>query len=63
MKMDKSKNNILFIGGTGRNGSTILAKILDESSKILNIGEAPRYFLNQRMQSRNIPCECGKNVR
>ena len=52
MKMDKSKNNILFIGGTGRNGSTILAKILDESSKILNIGEAPRYFLNQRMQSK-----------
>ncbi len=58
--MNKFKNNILFIGGTGRNGSTILAKILDESSNILNIGEAPRYFLNQRMQSRNIPCECGK---
>tara|TARA_B100002051_G_scaffold275875_1_gene321393 strand:- start:10761 stop:11648 length:888 start_codon:yes stop_codon:yes gene_type:complete len=60
--MKKIKKNILFIGGTGRNGSTILAKILDQSNDAINIGEAARYSLSQRMQKMNIPCECGKLV-
>ena len=53
---------IIFIGGTGRNGSTILGKIFDTTKGIVNIGEASRFSLSKRMQNLNILCECGNSI-
>ena len=53
---------IIFIGGTGRNGSTILGKIFDTAEGVTNIGEASRFSLSKRMQNLNILCECGNSI-
>ena len=53
---------VLYIIGSGRNGSTLLARALGELDGFVNVGEAARYLFNSRMRSRELPCGCGQLV-
>lgn len=52
---------VLYIAGSGRCGSTVLASILGSFEGFVNVGEA-RFLFNQKMQLRNTPCGCGSKV-
>mgnify|MGYP001221405886 CR=1 FL=1 len=58
----ENKVKVLFIAGTGRNGSTLLSYILGEIPGFINCGEVGRFLYNQRVQLRNLPCGCGNMV-
>ena len=51
-----------FIGGTGRNGSTLLANILGQTDNCINIGEALSFLLNYSRRERDLPCSCNKSI-
>lgn len=53
------KIKVLFIAGSGRNGSTLLARILGQIQGFQSIGEATQYLYNEKMIAQNIPCSCG----
>jgi len=53
---------VLYIAGSGRNGSTLLGYLLGSLPGWLNVGEAARYAFNRKMQQRNLPCGCGRPV-
>jgi hypothetical protein len=52
---------IVFIAGSGRSGSTILGKLLDQGDTTTHIGEI-RYFA-QIGYRENRECECGEKLR
>lgn len=54
---------VLYIAGSGRNGSTLLAQVLGELDGVVNVGEMARYLFNLRMRSRDLLCGCGQPVR
>lgn len=56
------KNKVLYIAGSGRNGSTLLSYVLGQIPGFINVGEAARYLYNARMRSRNLPCGCSKQI-
>lgn len=64
--MDVSENiKLVYIAGSGRNGSTLLAYLLGEIPKVTNVGEAAQYLLNLRQlrtQNPDIPCGCGAHM-
>ena len=49
---------LLFIAGSGRNGSTLLARLLGQIDGYQNIGEATQYLFNEKMIAQQIPCGC-----
>jgi hypothetical protein len=51
---------ILFIGGNGRSGSTILGRVLDEAADCLFVGELDRIWAQQEIGRI---CACGKPYR
>jgi hypothetical protein len=53
---------ILYIAGSGRCGSTLVARLLGEIEGFTNVGEASRYMFNNKMSSRGLPCSCGASV-
>ncbi|MDZ4767395.1 MAG: hypothetical protein SGI73_22880 [Chloroflexota bacterium] len=55
--MTVEKMKILFIGGTGRSGSTILGRVLNEAEGCFFVGELDRVW-GQLVTQRN--CVCGK---
>jgi hypothetical protein len=50
---------ILYIAGSGRSGTTIMARLLGEVEGFVNVGEAARYLFDSPMQARGAPCGCG----
>jgi hypothetical protein len=56
------KIKVLYIAGSGRSGTTILARLLGEIEGYLNVGEAARYFYFAPLRHRGIPCGCGLRV-
>lgn len=57
-----SEVKVIYIAGTGRNGSTLLSYILGEIPGFVNVGEAARYLYTKRMRERNLPCGCGEII-
>lgn len=55
------RSKVLFIGGCGRSGSTLLARILGNVPGFLDVGEL-RFIWKAGLQ-RNIPCGCGTTFR
>ncbi len=53
---------ILYIAGSGRSGTTIMARLLGEMQGFVNVGEAARYLFDSPMQARGVPCGCGNPV-
>ncbi len=51
---------ILFIGGSGRSGSTLIDLLLNSHSQIQSVGEVHR--LNLYARENNEPCTCGVPV-
>jgi hypothetical protein len=60
--MTNQKIKVLYIAGSGRSGTTIMARLLGEIDGFVNVGEAARYLLDSNLQARNTPCGCGKPV-
>ncbi len=58
----REKIKVLYIAGSGRSGTTLLARLLGEIHGFLNVGEAVRYFFHQQMRQTDIPCGCGLPV-
>jgi hypothetical protein len=56
------KTRVLYISGSGRSGTTIMARLLGEIEGFLNVGEASRYFYYAPLRRRGIPCGCGLPV-
>lgn len=54
------RDKIVFIGGSGRSGSTLLDLLLNRNSLIHGVGEFFR--LNQDANTNREPCTCGKPV-
>ena len=53
---------LVFIGGSGRNGSTLLGRILGCLPGTVCIGEAPAFLLDPRRPRSKHPCSCGRMV-
>jgi len=53
---------ILYIAGSGRSGTTILARLLGEVQGFVSVGEAARYLLDLNLQEKHLPCACGQPV-
>lgn len=58
--MPRPRLQILYIGGSGRSGSTLLARILGELPGFINIGELALSLLDRDIQAFEIPCGCGQ---
>jgi hypothetical protein len=56
------KIKVLYIAGSGRNGSTLLARLFGQLDGFVNIGEALRYLFNAKMLARDIRCGCGDKI-
>jgi len=52
---------VLFIGGCGRTGSTLLARMLAQVEGLFDIGEL--HYIWKSGFGRSIPCGCGKTFR
>jgi hypothetical protein len=50
---------VLYIAGSGRSGTTLLARLLGEVEGFVNIGEAARYLFDVNIRARDFPCGCG----
>lgn len=48
------KIKLIYIGGIGRNGSTLLGRILGEHNNVINIGEALNFMMNSQLRNRHI---------
>lgn len=57
-----SELKLMYIAGSGRSGSTLLARLLAEVPGFLNVGEAAHYLLNEEAFRRGVPCGCGRAV-
>ena len=55
-----NQTKIVFIGGSGRNGSTLLGRILGSLPRAACIGEAPIFLLDPRRPRDRHPCSCGQ---
>lgn len=44
---------LIYITGIGRNGSTLISRILGEDSICINVGEALSYMLNSKLRERH----------
>jgi len=62
MQMADEKLKVLYIAGSGRSGSTIIARLLGEVSGFVNVGEAARFLFDSHLQARNAPCGCGSSI-
>ena len=60
MTPDRGRTKVIYIGGTGRSGSTMLANVLGEISGFVSVGEVR--FLWQRGIVQNRLCGCGEHV-
>ncbi len=60
--MENPKIKLLYIAGSGRSGTTMLARLLGELDGFVNVGEAARYLFDAPMQARQVPCGCGRAV-
>ena len=58
--MEKIK--ILYIAGSGRSGSTLLARLLGEIDGFVNVGEASQSLFNKKRVSMGLPCGCGHSM-
>ncbi len=54
------KFKILYIAGSGRSGSTLLASLLGELEGFFNAGEASRHLFAYKF--RPLPCGCGSEL-
>jgi hypothetical protein len=57
--MQNDKITVLYIAGSGRSGTTLLARLLGEIEGFVNIGEAARYLFDAEIRARDFPCGCG----
>jgi hypothetical protein len=57
--MPDDKIAVLYIAGSGRSGTTLLARLLGEVEGFVNIGEAARYLFDVNIRAREFPCGCG----
>lgn len=53
---------VIYIAGSGRAGSTLLARLLGEVDGFRNLGEAARGLFNERMLQRMRSCGCGEDL-
>jgi hypothetical protein len=60
--MQNDKITVLYLAGSGRSGTTMLARLLGEMDGFVNVGEAARYLFDANMQARQAPCGCGRPV-
>jgi len=64
--MTDNKIKVLYIAGSGRSGTTLLARLLGELDGFVNVGEAARYLCDGNMQVRQaakqVPCGCGRPI-
>lgn len=60
--MHNDKIKVLYIAGFGRNGSTLLSRLLGELDGFLSIGEGTRALFNTILRSDIVPCGCGSRV-
>ena len=58
-EMQNDKIAVLYIAGSGRSGTTLLARLLGEVEGFVNIGEAARYLFDVDIRARDFPCGCG----
>lgn len=56
---DRDENKVIYIGGYGRSGSTLLDAYLSSSKNAIGIGEFSNY-LDDRIHGRN--CSCGDKL-
>ena len=61
-EMENQNIKLLYIAGSGRSGTTMLARLLGELDGFVNVGEAARYLFDAPMQGRQVPCGCGRAV-
>jgi sulfotransferase family protein len=61
-RMGNEKIKVLFVAGSGRSGTTIMARLLGELEGFVNVGEAARYLFDRHLQAKNLPCGCGQSV-
>src|ERR1035437_9209215 len=61
-EMENQNIKLLYIAGSGRSGTTMLARLLGELDGFVNGGEAARYLFDAPMQGRQVPCGCGRAV-
>ena len=52
--------NLIYVGGSGRSGSTLLDLLLNNSSEVQSLGEVHR--LNWYARTDKEPCTCGAPV-
>jgi hypothetical protein len=60
--MENPKIKLLYIAGSGRSGTTVLARLFGEMDGFVNVGEAARYLFDAPMQRKHVPCGCGQPV-
>jgi Sulfotransferase family len=53
---------VLYIAGSGRSGTTIMARLLGEMEGFVNVGEAARFLFDANLRARGAPCGCGHDV-
>jgi hypothetical protein len=61
-RMANETIKVLFVAGSGRSGTTIMARLLGELDGFVNVGEAARYLFDRHLQAKNLPCGCGQSV-
>jgi hypothetical protein len=60
--MDSEKIKLLYIAGSGRSGTTLMARLLGELDGFVNVGEAALLLFDRNLQARGLPCGCGRPV-
>ena len=60
--LPEGKIKVLYIAGSGRSGTTILARLLGEAQGFVSVGEAARYLLDLNLREKGLPCACGHPV-
>ncbi len=58
--MSTQRLQILYIGGSGRSGSTLLARMLGELPGCVNIGELALSLVDRDLRVFETPCGCGR---
>jgi hypothetical protein len=59
---EEDEIKVLYIAGSGRSGTTVIARLLGEFPGFVNVGEAARYFLDDNERAKSVPCGCGRQV-
>lgn len=55
-------NQLLYVAGSGRSGSTLLDMLLSRHSSIASLGEVHRLYMNLRIDTDAHRCTCGERV-